>query len=168
MRACPVSVSPAPVVPARSPANICTFADRCRAVPCALDPRAKAATCHHGTASSSDNMDSGSAQRWAQQLTWRRRNRLVTLLVTAFRKAIRATIRVSRKPFAGKYLLSGRDQDRTGDTRIFSPLLYQLSYPTKSPSFLDPIAFLRQRTPHHSDTRLCLQVTRKRGTRKPR
>jgi hypothetical protein len=25
---------------------------------------------------------------------------------------------------------SGRDQDRTGDTRIFSPLLYQLSYPT--------------------------------------
>ena len=24
----------------------------------------------------------------------------------------------------------GKDQDRTGDTRIFSPLLYQLSYPT--------------------------------------
>ena len=23
----------------------------------------------------------------------------------------------------------GKDQDRTGDTRIFSPLLYQLSYP---------------------------------------
>ena len=23
----------------------------------------------------------------------------------------------------------GKDQDRTGDTRIFNPLLYQLSYP---------------------------------------
>ena len=23
----------------------------------------------------------------------------------------------------------GKDRDRTGDTRIFSPLLYQLSYP---------------------------------------
>lgn len=28
-------------------------------------------------------------------------------------------------------IFSGRDQDRTGDTRIFSPLLYQLSYPTE-------------------------------------
>ena len=25
----------------------------------------------------------------------------------------------------------GKDQDRTGDTRIFNPLLYQLSYPAK-------------------------------------
>ena len=28
---------------------------------------------------------------------------------------------------------SGQGRDRTGDTRIFSPLLYQLSYPTKPP-----------------------------------
>ncbi len=28
-----------------------------------------------------------------------------------------------------KYKNGGKDRDRTGDTRIFSPLLYQLSYP---------------------------------------
>ena len=31
-----------------------------------------------------------------------------------------------------KYKNGGKDRDRTGDTRIFSPLLYQLSYPAIS------------------------------------
>ena len=30
----------------------------------------------------------------------------------------------------------GKDQDRTGDTRIFSPLLYQLSYPATWDQYL--------------------------------
>ena len=30
----------------------------------------------------------------------------------------------------------GKDQDRTGDTRIFSPLLYQLSYPATRDQYL--------------------------------
>ncbi len=36
--------------------------------------------------------------------------------------------------------MSGRGRDRTGDTRIFSPLLYQLSYPTESAVFIEKTA----------------------------
>ena len=32
------------------------------------------------------------------------------------------------KPFLLKQLYGGLDQNRTGDTRIFNPLLYRLSY----------------------------------------
>jgi hypothetical protein len=38
----------------------------------------------------------------------------------------------------------GRDRDRTDDTRIFSPLLYQLSYPATVMSFPP----LEVKTPH--------------------
>ena len=36
-----------------------------------------------------------------------------------------------KKPRIYRGFSGGRSRDRTGDTRIFSPLLYQLSYPTK-------------------------------------
>ena len=39
----------------------------------------------------------------------------------------------------------GDGRDRTADTRIFSPLLYQLSYITLSPPFLGRITLLRCR-----------------------
>jgi hypothetical protein len=46
---------------------------------------------------------------------------------------------------------NGRGRDRTGDTRIFSPLLYQLSYPTAPPS---PGDYGRTRRNRYAKTRL--------------
>ena len=42
----------------------------------------------------------------------------------------------TKNPNISEGVLSGRRRNRTADTRIFSPLLYQLSYPTK-PNFVD-------------------------------
>jgi len=40
--------------------------------------------------------------------------------------------RSRHSPIERKFLRSGQGRDRTADTWIFSPLLYQLSYLTKS------------------------------------
>ena len=63
------------------------------------------------------------------------RNRMLTLTVSILTCAIRHNVRTGdanyiNKKEAFKPLLSGATRNRTGDTWIFSPLLYQLSYGT--------------------------------------
>ena len=52
-------------------------------------------------------------------------------------------INISNKkaPVINQSLFSGVGRDRTADTRIFSPLLYRLSYRTSYPGFVSQILY---------------------------
>ena len=59
------------------------------------------------------------------------------------------------RPFTRPYgvrdqMFGGRGQNRTADTRIFSPLLYQLSYPARARRVFDPSAPAESRNPAFS------------------